>query len=1486
RNNVVSSGSPNTTGWGVVGPLTRALIIQTWKSISGPSTPTQPTPGSGGGSSGSTPTITPSPGGGGGGSSGGGSSGGGGGGSSVSAPAPTVSLSVSSSTIFSGDSTAITWVATNANACSASGGWSGTRAPNGTQTLLPTASATYTITCTGPGGTTNQSTTITVSTPTQPTPTVSLISSPSSLTSGQSATLTWSSANATSCTASNGWTGTKATSGTQSVTPTATASYTITCTGAGGSASQSTTISVSVSSTPLPTITLSPAPASVLSGQSSTLAWSATNATSCTASGGAFTGTKAVSGTQVLSNLTSTQLYTLTCTGSGGSASQSTTVTVSAPPPSAPTVTLLASPTSVVSGQSATLTWSSANATSCTASNGWTGTKATSGTQTLSPTATQTYTITCTGAGGSANQSTTITVTQPVPTVTFSASPTSIVSGQSSTLTWSSTNAASCTASNGWTGTKTISGTQSVSPTANTTYTLTCTGSGGNAGQSTTVTVTSTAPPPPPPASGFQRAFPTAEGYGQYAVGGRGGAVIEVTNLNDSGTGSFRACATAAGPRTCIFKVSGDIVLDTAIEVKNPYLTIAGQTSPDGINIKVGPNLKLTPLYILAPHVIVRHMHFRPGRGANTGATGAANALDAISMFPPAHNVIFDHLSISWATDEAINVYGPNVTVQWSFWYETLKNHSKGSVMTGAGQTYHHNLTAHNVLRNPDFTGGYIDFINNIQYNGGQRNGEFYNRRNLLSLNFVGNLGIMGGNTASGIASNDFFSYESTDLNPIAFYMRDNLDWYRTSSAMAQDIGVDPADKKWMKSTVQSGGLSVADSNITEARQAALDTLAFGGATVPRRDTADARVVTSVRSCGGSVITEPSEVGGFPIYDQSINAPLDSDQDGMPNTWETSKGLNPNNASDRNGDLDGDGYTNVEEYLNELAGDQDANGALISRIGMGTGSLPADLSCGRSVPTPLPSSPVITFKGSAPGISPSEALTVPPGTAITLDWTVTGAQACTFDIFDRTGNTNVTIGFSGSLVYTPLYATEYKISCSSGARISNSAIGVSLTNDPYYVDGADGAPTLSLNTTPANISSGQSSTISWSSSAVACVPIHLPYANGLSMKPWSLSSSPSGSAQVSPFTTTAYLLSCVGTEGAQITTRPAVVTIGGVPVPPPTPAPTVSLSASPISITSGQSASLTWSSTNATSCSASGGWSGAQGTSGTQSVSPTTNTTYTLTCSGGGGSTSQSTTVLVTTTSPPTSASVPTVSFSASPTSITSGQSSTLTWGSTDATSCSASGGWSGAQGTSGTQSISPTANTTYTLTCTGAGGSANQSSTVTVTSSAPPPSGSIQIGSRVETTAGINVRSGPGSAGTTILGSQQTGALGTVIDGPQTVSGGIWWNINFDTKADGWAISNYLRLAPTVQLPVPLKYGIVSEWVAYLQHLLNQDPDTQVAAVGAGSQGNETNYFGNATRRAVQAFQQKYDVATSGNPGYGIVGPRTTEKLKQIFGF
>ncbi len=397
---------------------------------------------------------------------------------------PVTTLTADPTSIASGGSSTLTWSATDASSCTASGGWTGARAISGTESIGPlNANTSFSLACTGAGGTSSATATVLVQ-QAAAAPTLTLAASPTSVLSGDTSTLSWSSTNTTSCSASGGWSGTKATSGSASVGPLMTGqTFSLTCNGAGGSVTRSATIAITTPGAP--TLTFTASPTSVAGGSSSTLTWSTTNATSCTA-GGSWSGSKGTSGSQSTGALSANANYSLTCTGAGGSVTQSAAVTVMP----APTLTFAASPTSVQSGAASQLTWTATNATSCTASGAWSGSKSTSGTQSSGAlTSNKTYTLTCTGAGGSIAKTASVTVL-PAPTLTLAASPTSVASGAATQLSWSTTNATSCTASGGWSGTKATSGTQSSGAlSANTTFTLTCTGSGGSVSRSAAATI-------------------------------------------------------------------------------------------------------------------------------------------------------------------------------------------------------------------------------------------------------------------------------------------------------------------------------------------------------------------------------------------------------------------------------------------------------------------------------------------------------------------------------------------------------------------------------------------------------------------------------------------------------------------------------------------------------------------------------------------------------------------------------------------------------------------------------------------------------------------------------------------------------------------------------------------------------------------------------------------------------------------------------------
>lgn len=256
-----------------------------------------------------------------------------------------------------------------------------------------------------------------------------------------------------------------------------------------------------------------------------------------------------------------------------------------------------------------------------------------------------------------------------------------------------------------------------------------------------------------------------------------------------------------------------------------------------------------------------------------------------------------------------------------------------------------------------------------------------------------------------------------------------------------------------------------------------------------------------------------------------------------------------------------------------------------------------------------------------------------------------------------------------------------------------------------------------------------------------------------------------------------FALSSCGSDDALIVSAP--------------PPPTVTLAADPPSILRGASATLTWRTTGASSCTASGGWEGTKVLAASEVVLPLVETIYTLTCEGQAESASRSVTVSVR--QPSTR---PTVSLTANPATIASGDSSTLEWAATDATTCIASDGWSGTRATSGSQSVSPEATTTYTLACTGPGGEITESASVSVTAPPPPPPPLFEADARVQTVGEVEVRaSGSGSGG--LLGVQPPGSPGRVVGGPTPDGDDLWWQIAYDSGLDGWTLEEGLEPFP-----------------------------------------------------------------------------------------
>ncbi|UCD00091.1 MAG: hypothetical protein JSW66_09450 [Phycisphaerales bacterium] len=424
--------------------------------------------------------------------------------------------------------------------------------------------------------------------------------------------------------------------------------------------------------------------------------------------------------------------------------------------------------------------------------------------------------------------------------------------------------------------------------------------------------------------AGAVPAFVGAEGFGAQSVGGRGGQVLFVMNLNDSGPGSLRAAIETDGPRTVIFRVSGTIALKSPLVIKKPYITVAGQTAPGN-----GICLMNHALVIAADQVIVRYLRCRPGD--NAGAES-----DAMSV-SSGRDIVVDHCSASWSVDETLSASSGgnlgNVTVQWCIISESLHDsvhhkgpHGYGSLIRGGwgnGYTYHHNLYAHHHARLPrpgnyndgekDPDGFTLDFRNNVIYNWAGRaagyNADGSNGTNSITrMNFVGNYYKAGANSTGNLA----FS-ESTRSAQAYFHGNAmNGGYPRDPWLLVSFSSFSPRD---LAAYIQSEPVTVPPVATDDAMTAFEHVLDGAGAVLPSRDAVDARIVSEVRTGTGKIIDDEEQVGGWPEL-TSAEALTDRDSDGMPDDWEEGNGLDAATAADRNGDADGDGYTNLEEYLN------------------------------------------------------------------------------------------------------------------------------------------------------------------------------------------------------------------------------------------------------------------------------------------------------------------------------------------------------------------------------------------------------------------------------------------------------------------------------------------------------------------------------------------------------------------------------------------
>ena len=456
-------------------------------------------------------------------------------------------------------------------------------------------------------------------------------------------------------------------------------------------------------------------------------------------------------------------------------------------------------------------------------------------------------------------------------------------------------------------------------------------------------------------------AFPGAEGFGASTIGGRGGQVVKVTNLNDSGPGSLREAVTApprhylsgldqykyesrevyaerldaSGGKIIVFDVSGIINLESTLIISYPFLTIAGETSPGGILV-TGHQTTLN-----AHDVIMRFMRFRVGShriadGADPERLDSLAILGAYWATNEVYNVIIDHSSFSWGVDETVSITGGvlNTTVQWSIVSEGLSHaghpkgeHSKGLMISGkyvnpSSVSLLRNYVAHNTSRNPLMASPMdvdtvVDGRNNISYDW--NGGSSPSIEGSTKVNWVHNY------ARAGLRSHDY-SYEirvgdETSDEP-QLYVLGNIGSSRESQEDEQwNVGVSWRDILADEENLRT--MTPWEMPSTSTYDMSADTaeciLSAVGATAPIRDSVDTRVINDFIYGTGEIIDDVSFPDDFPVFEDKP-APEDSDNDGMADSWESNYGMTVG-EDDSADDNDGNGYTNIEEYLHALAAD-------------------------------------------------------------------------------------------------------------------------------------------------------------------------------------------------------------------------------------------------------------------------------------------------------------------------------------------------------------------------------------------------------------------------------------------------------------------------------------------------------------------------------------------------------------------------------------
>jgi pectate lyase len=523
-------------------------------------------------------------------------------------------------------------------------------------------------------------------------------------------------------------------------------------------------------------------------------------------------------------------------------------------------------------------------------------------------------------------------------------------------------------------------------------------------------------------------AFPGAQGYGSTTPGGRGGRVIFVTNLNDSGPGSLREALAAKEPRMVLFKVGGTITLNSDIKIEAPYLTVAGQTaSGQGIQIKGA-------MIVIKTHdVVIRYLKVRPGDEPNLSAPADR---DAISLAggggADVYNIVIDHCSLIWGPDIGglsilTNVH--DVTVQNTIMGEGpyLSRHPEGttsqdghsmaasmfpsSTIFPRNITMHHNLFTSSDIRMPMVIGAdQVDLVNNVIYNWGKKAASGNPRR----LNLVNNMFVRGPQTTTLEAWSPHLHSTTPNLFPASVFEQGNVtDGFTTVRGEPSTVY---AAKRFGVSSIGS------EQSAQDAYATVLQTV---GATLPIRDSVDTRIVDNVVKRSGKILNANEFV--WPSL-ASGTAPVDTDQDGMPDSWEERTfGSGSSRVPSAHFDTNGNGYTDLEEYLNQLDGAADNS------------PQPAPVPSATPRPSPTPA-PQPTPSDLTP---PTVGLVAPAvGATVSGEAVMLSAKAS-----DNVGVAGVQFMINGSRVGAEVTAAPFTVSWNSTTVANGSHLLTAVARD-------------------------------------------------------------------------------------------------------------------------------------------------------------------------------------------------------------------------------------------------------------------------------------------------------------------------------------------------------------------------------------------------------------------------------------------------------